>query len=142
VIGIILIAYGNIGQSLTDAATHILGESAAHIECIAIHDTPGTVDELPDLITEAIKRLDCTQCLILVDLPGSTHFNVTRGFTRQPNIAMLTGLNLPMLLRVLTHQENDLDELLHYGSDGGIQGILSFYQQSHAEEETSVVPGL
>lgn len=134
--GIILISYAGIGQALVNAASHILGEPAAHIECISIHDTPGTVDELPDQITEAINRLDRTQYLILVDLPGSTHFNVTRGFTRQQNTAMLTGLNLPMLLRVLTHQENDLDELLHYGSDGGIQGILSFYQHSHAEEGT------
>lgn len=134
--GIVLITYGDLGQSLIDAASHVLGEPPANIECIAVHDTRGTVEELPDHISEAISRLDCKQYLILVDLPGSTHFNVTRGFTRQPNVAMLTGLNLPMLLRVLTHQENDLDELLHYGSDGGIQGILSFYQRSHSEEET------
>jgi mannose/fructose-specific phosphotransferase system component IIA len=133
VIGVVLITYGDTGDCLCKAAAHVLGERLSHIEIIAIHDTPDTVDKLPDRIETALGRLGCTQYLLLVDLPGSTHFNVSRGFTRLDNVAMLTGVNLPMLLRVMNHRECELDELLHFGSDGGVQGILSFYPASYTE---------
>jgi len=136
VTGIVLLTYGDIGGSLLEAAAHVLGEDVVDAAAIAVRDTPTTIDELPGQIDAVLNDLGCAQYLLLVDLPGSTHFNVARGFTRRGNIALLTGLNLPMLLRVLTHRECGLDELLHFGSDGGIQGILSFYPASEADDRT------
>jgi PTS system ascorbate-specific IIA component len=136
VTGIILISYGNIASELLHAASHILAEPFAKVECIPIYDSTDTIDRLPAQIEETITRLDCTQYLILIDLPGSTHFNVARGFARLGNVAILTGLNLPMLLRVITHREDDLDELLQYSSDGAIQGILSFNPDTDTDTDT------
>lgn len=134
--GIVLITYGDTGTSLLTAAAHVLGEETIDAAAIPVYDTPNTVDELPAQIDDVLTRMNCRQFLLLVDLPGSTHFNVARGFTRRSDVALLSGLNLPMLLRVLTHRECNLEELLHIGSDGGIQGILSFYPDSNAEDKT------
>jgi PTS system ascorbate-specific IIA component len=135
VTGIILLSYGNIASELLHAASHILGEPFAKVECIPIYDSTDTIDRLPNQIEEAMVRLDCPHYLILVDLPGSTHFNVARGFTRHGNVAILTGLNLPMLLRVITHREDNIDELLQYSSDGAIQGVLSFHPEPAAKKK-------
>ena len=136
--GIVLITYGDACRALLDAAVHILGEPVANAECISVYDAPDTPEWLPEQIAKSLDRLDCKQNLILVDLPGSTHFNIARGFTRNGGIALLTGLNMPMLLRVLAHRENDLEDLLHYGSDGGITGILSFCSGSDTDEEAAL----
>jgi PTS system mannose-specific IIA component len=50
--------------------------------------------------------------LILVDMLGGTPFNVAIRLATQRKIGVLTGVNLPMLIKALSHREEpDLDQL-------------------------------
>ena len=122
--GLILLTYGKIGHELLAAAAHILNQSVEQIKVISVYDQSDTADTLPAKIHQAIEQLKKnSQCLILVDLHGCTHFNIARKVAEQSRIALVSGLNLPMLLRVLSHRDEDLVTLSHYAEEGGVMGI-------------------
>jgi len=122
--GIILITYGGIGEELLKAATHIMNQPVEEIELVAVYDQSTTADELPVQLQQAIEHLvDCEQCLMLADLHGCTHFNIARQFVEESRVALVSGVNLPMLLRVLCHRDEDLITLCHYAEEGGVMGI-------------------
>lgn len=124
--GFLLLTYGATGGDLLAAATHVLGTAPGGVEIIAVADTPQTVDELPQRIAAALYKLrDQDSVLILVDLPGSTHCNIASRHLAHGRVGLLTGLNLPMLLRLLGNRDLALDELLERGAQGGIQGITA-----------------
>ena len=122
--GIILITYGEIGEELLKAATHIMNQPAENIEVISVYDRSNTADELPAQLQQAMERLSSSeQCLILADLHGCTHFNIARQFVETAHVALVSGVNLPMLLRVLCHRDENLVTLCHYAEEGGVMGI-------------------
>lgn len=122
--GLILLTYGNIGHELLTAATHILNQPVEQIKVISVYDQSDTADILPAQIHQAIEQLEKSgRCLILVDLHGCTHFNIARKFAEQSRIVLVSGLNLPMLLRVLSHRDEDLLTLSHFAEEGGVMGI-------------------
>jgi len=122
--GLILLAYGQIGDELLNAAIHIMKHSVEKIEVIRVYDNSDTADELPALLQQTIEQMGTVgQCLILADLHGCTHFNIARRFVEHSRVALVSGLNLPMLLRVLNHREENLVTLSHYAEEGGVIGI-------------------
>ncbi len=122
--GIILLTYGRTGSELLEAAGHIMNQSAEQIKVINVYDDPDTADNLPRQIESAIKQLKSAgQCLILTDLRGCTHFNIARKFVEPARVALISGLNLPMLLRLLYHRNENLVTLSHFAEEGGVMGI-------------------
>ena len=122
--GIILITYGEIGEELLKAATHIMNQPVDKIKLIAVYDQSSTADELPGRLQQAIEQLGKSeQHLIMADLHGCTHFNIARQFVEESRVALVSGVNLPMLLRVLCHRDENLVTLCHYAEEGGVMGI-------------------
>jgi len=122
--GIILLTYGRIGYELLEAAGHIMNQSVEQIKVINVYDDPDTADNLPGQIEKAIEQLKSAgQCLILTDLRGCTHFNIARQFVEPSQVVLVSGLNLPMLLRVLYHRDENLVTLSHFAEEGGVMGI-------------------
>jgi PTS system ascorbate-specific IIA component len=63
--------------------------------------------------------------LLLVDLYGATPSNVAAAIGRQgTSTRRVSGLNLPMLLRVLNYPEQTLDELATTAAAGGRSGVV------------------
>ena len=121
---IILLTYGTMGQSLLDAASHIMNMSIKHVEVISVYDQPDTADKLLALLQQAIKPSGSEkECLILADLHGCTHFNIARKLVTPLHVTLVSGLNLAMLLRVLNHQDENLFTLSQYAEEGGVMGI-------------------
>jgi mannose PTS system EIIA component len=63
--------------------------------------------------------------LILTDLYGSTPSNIACKL-RNDKVAVITGLNLPMLIRVLNYPALNLHELAEKATGGGREGIIPF----------------
>jgi len=122
--GIILLTYGRIGYELLEAAGHIMNQSVKQIKVINVYDDPDTADNLPGQIENAIEQLKSAgQCLILTDLRGCTHYNIARQFVEPRRVSLVSGLNLPMLLRLLYHRDENLVTLSHFAEEGGVMGI-------------------
>lgn len=134
--GMILLTYGTSGRELLRAASHIFNEPFDSVALIEVTDAPRTADSLPGQLQQALATLGGQPALILSDLPGCTHFNIAAGFVAAGRVALIGGLNLPMLLRVLSHRDSPLHELLDYALEGGRQGIITVLDHQQDSDGT------
>src|SRR5690606_33601262 len=108
---------------LLGAARHVLGNLPLPVD---FHEVAADAD--PDeLLREAASSAraldDGDGVLVLSDLYGATPCNVAQ---RLPDLGVrmhcVSGLNLPMLLRVLNYPEQSLDQLAQTAASGGRGG--------------------
>lgn len=68
----------------------------------------------------------------MTDLFGATPCNISQNLTHENELKIVSGLNLPMLLRTLNYAHLPLSELTQKAISGGIEGIKSC---SHQEDD-------
>jgi len=124
-IGILLVTHGEIGKSLIDCSSNILGKSINLLECIPV-GPKSDLKECQKLIENEIKNLDVgSGVLIITDIYGATPSNILNQYTTQDNIVVITGLNLPMLIQAITNRDGPLSEMakacIHAAEDGIIK---------------------
>jgi mannose PTS system EIIA component len=109
-IGILLVTHGQIGRSLIDCSSNILGKSINFLECIPV-DPKSDLQECEKFIENEIKNLDTgSGVLILTDIYGATPCNILKKYTSQDSIEVITGLNLPMLVQAITNRDGSLSQ--------------------------------
>ena len=59
-------------------------------------------------------------CLILTDIVGATPSNIAESMLQADNTAVLSGLNLPMVLTALVHRDEPLSDVVRAVSEAGI----------------------
>ena len=122
-IGVLITTHGNLGSELIKAAELIRG-SLKGIIPISVDQTKG-VEDLKKEISTAIKKLDQGQgVLILTDLFGGTPSNISLSFMKEGKVEVITGVNLPMLLKLPDIREGmSLKEFAQNIKDYGIKNI-------------------
>jgi PTS system mannose-specific IIA component len=110
-IGGIIVSHGKLAEELLNALTIILGE-VVNIEAISI----GWYDDVEDSkrkINQSIKRVDQKNgILIFTDMFGGTPSNLSFSFLKDNQIEIITGVNLPMLIKFVSLQRrNKLKEV-------------------------------
>lgn len=123
-IGVLIITHGNLGRELIRAAELIKGElkGVVHVSIDASH----AVEDLNREITAAMKKADSGQgILILTDLFGGTPSNISLSFLKKGKVEVITGVNLPMLLKVseLNKKAGDLEEFAKAVKEYGTKNI-------------------
>src|SRR5271157_398774 len=104
-IGALIITHGNFGNELIKATELIKGplEDTLYI-CV---DQTKNVEDLKKEISNAIKKLDKGKgVLILTDLFGGTPSNISLSFMKEGKVEVLTGVNLPMVLKLSEVKED------------------------------------
>jgi len=104
-IGVLITTHGNLGNELIKAAQLIKGplNDILHVSI----DQTKDVEELKKEIGNAIKKLDKGRgVLILTDLFGGTPSNISLSFMKEGKVEVLTGVNLPMLLKLSELKED------------------------------------
>jgi len=97
--GVLIVTHGRLGEELIKAAELIQGELPGVVS-IAV-DSRKSMETLKKEITAAIKKADSGNgVLILTDLFGGTPSNISLSFLKQGKIEVVTGVNLPMLLKI------------------------------------------
>jgi len=97
--GVLLVTHGRLGDELIKAAELIRDEITGMISVSV--DAKKGVEDLKKEITAAIKKADTGKgVLILTDLFGGTPSNISLSFLKKGKIEVLTGVNLPMLLKI------------------------------------------
>jgi PTS system mannose-specific IIA component len=122
-IGVLITTHGNLGTELLNAAEMIKGHLNG-VACLSVDQEKG-VDDLRKEISTAIKKLDQGQgVLILTDLFGGTPSNFSLSFIKEGKVEVVTGVNLPMLLKISDAGKNmKLKEFAQYIRDCGIKNI-------------------
>jgi mannose PTS system EIIA component len=98
-IGALITTHGNLGNELIKAAELIKGplNDILHVSV----DQTKNVEDIKKEISNAIKKLDKGKgVLVLTDLFGGTPSNISLSFIKEGKVEVLTGVNLPMVLKL------------------------------------------
>jgi len=127
-VGIILVTHKDYGSALLSAAEMIVGQ-VHDCTCINI-DSAVEVDEALHRLQEAADLLSRGRgVLVLTDMFGGTPTNLSLSLMGSrkgaDDVEVLTGVNLPMLLRVLQNRTLPMAELAEKALASGCEGIIS-----------------
>ncbi|HWP43089.1 MAG TPA: PTS sugar transporter subunit IIA [Blastocatellia bacterium] len=122
-VGGVIVTHGQLANELVSAAEMIVGE-IRHITAVSIgwHDD---VDVAREEIERAIKRVDTgSGVLMLTDMFGGTPTNIAASFLGQAPVEIVTGVNLPMVIKLAEQGEDEqLADLARRVRDQGQQQI-------------------
>ena len=136
-VGVLLITHPGVGSSLLHIATRIIGSSTLPVKCLEVPpDAP--VEPVCERARSMLKVLNRgTGVLVLTDIFGATPHNIAKQVACGGNRAtVLSGLNLPMLVRVFNYPNDDLDTLASKAAEGGTRGIMSCPVESVPDRPT------
>jgi PTS system ascorbate-specific IIA component len=124
VIGILIVTHGEIGTSLLDSASQILGARPQQVATLSVwrQDDP---DDLVLRARELMEQIDAGQgVLILTDLFGATPGNVVSRLLEDGRVEGVSGVSLPMLLRVVTGRNGSIAAAVQRALSGGTEGLV------------------
>jgi PTS system mannose-specific IIA component len=107
-IGVVVVTHGQLATELLNAAETIVGDLPRFAAVsIGWHDD---TDDARNEIQQAIARVEeGAGVLILTDMFGGTASNLAMSFLAQGTVEVITGVNLPMLIKLVNlHEQSDL----------------------------------
>ena len=110
--GIVVATHGEFGKEMVATLQMILG-STESIQAIALLPSE-SLEGFKSKMEETLKKVDSKNegALVLVDMMGGTPFNVAMLTAQSHQLQVVTGVNLPMLIKLATGQdESDLETL-------------------------------
>ena len=125
-VGILLVTHEQIGHQLVATAETICCQGMASVASVSVpaNITPQQLGRHADQIRDTMAEQDTgAGVLVLTDVYGATPDNLARYFTEQGNARVVSGVNLPMLLRVLNYSRQSLQQLCDIAVAGGKSGI-------------------
>lgn len=122
-IGALIVTHGNLAKELLTAAQKIEAGLGV-IEAVPLEWTD-TVDEASEKIRAALARAGTEGTIIFTDMFGGTPSNISLSFLEKDHIEIITGVNLPMIVKFATLQQDgkDLTALAHIISERGAKSI-------------------
>lgn len=123
-VGIVIVTHGEMASGLIEAAEMIVGEQdqlyPVHLR--EMDDVEGLMERVEQAIAENNSG---DGVLVLVDLPGASPFNASARIAMQrDDLAVVTGVNLPMLAEVLVKRSGtSLADLVETSKQAGKQGV-------------------
>ena len=112
-IGILLVTHGDIGKALLNCAAHILDSSPFSVDCLSINSNKN-LENYSNIISKKIKDLDTGNgVLIMTDIYGATPCNLLNKFIIKNKVEVITGINLPMLVKAISDRKDNLSLLIN-----------------------------
>ena len=128
-VGIVIVTHVMLGDALLACARHIMQRDVPNLAHLAVSkaDDP---DEVLERARQVCAELDDgSGVLLLTDIYGGTPSNVAGRLITPGRIEAVAGVNLPMLLRVLTYRKNPMETLLQKAISGGHDGIINLHRR-------------
>ena len=126
--GIIIVAHTPLASALLEFVEHIYGQVPENIFAVNVpphEDSKITLNKLQELVDSLHSE---NEVLGITDIMGATPSNVASRLMNKSNhgreIQVLTGVNLPMLLRAVSHRHEALSEIVEKSLQGGQQGVM------------------
>ncbi len=122
-IGALVVTHGHLGRELVAAAEMIVGE-ISHIRAVTI----GWHDDVNDARKDIEKHIAEVEggkgVVILTDMFGGTPSNIALSFHEPGKVDVVTGVNLPMIIKIANQKEDQtLDQLARIVRDQGRSSI-------------------
>ncbi|HXY21390.1 MAG TPA: PTS sugar transporter subunit IIA [Burkholderiaceae bacterium] len=140
-VAIVVIAHQPLASALVAAAKHVYSRDpcAASRELLGF-DVPPEADANASLAQAKalLQQVNKGQgVLVLTDIPGATPGNIASRLAQAGQVAVIAGVNMPMLLRALCYCESSLEELVGKALAGGTGGIQNLAAAGDATQKSS-----
>jgi mannose PTS system EIIA component len=123
-VGILILAHAPLASALKACVLHVFPDAHAFV---AAHDTlaGAAPADTEAQARAAMATLGTQRVLIATDVFGATPSNVGQKLADGQRVRMVTGVNVPMLLRAVTYRHENLDAVVGRALAGATQGIMS-----------------
>lgn len=122
-IGGVIVSHGQVANELLAAAETVVGD-ISHVTAVSIgwHDD---VEAAREQVDRAIKSVSQgAGVLVMTDMFGGTPTNIAAMFLKQGEVEIVTGVNLPMVVKLAANnKELPLAELAKEVEEQGKQAI-------------------
>ncbi len=124
-VALLIITHDEVGRALLDSADAMLCGTPLLVEVVAVSNQSNP-DAVTQLVDEAIMRLNRGDgVLVLTDIYGATPSNIAMKFQNdEARVMVVSGINLPMLIRVLNYPDLSIEQLLEKALSGGRDGVF------------------
>jgi PTS system ascorbate-specific IIA component len=123
-VGVLLITHENIGEILLQTVRRVLEVCPLQTRCLPV-PFDSDPDEIRQEAAQLIKSLDKGDgVLILTDLFGATPSNISHRLSQTGKVMVVTGINLPMLIKVMNYPNLNLEQLVAVAVEGGQSGVF------------------
>lgn len=123
-IGLLIITHNHIGDDLIATATAMLGLCPLSTEALAVIQNADPEASLRKA-RQCVETLDQGNgVLVLTDIYGSTPSNIACQLIDGDRVQVVSGINLPMLIRILNYPQLGLPELTEKALSGGRDGVF------------------
>lgn len=122
-IGVVVAAHGHLAEELIRTAEGVVGPLQQTIPVSVVAAAP----DARSIISDAIRKVDTGEgVLVLADLLGGSPCNLCLGFSQERNVEVVTGVNLPMVLKVasLRASGRPVDAVAHDLAEAGQRSIV------------------
>jgi mannose PTS system EIIA component len=100
-IGMVLVTHGNLAKEFIAAIEHVVGPQK-NILAVCIGPDDDMENRRSDIETAAKNVDDGDGVVLLTDMFGGTPSNLAISLMGKPNIEVIAGINLPMLIKLAT----------------------------------------
>lgn len=122
-LGVVLVTHTEYGAWLLKAAEMILGPQDG---CMSVSvDVSKNVEETVKSLKKCVEQCNTgVGVMILTDMFGGTPTNLSLSLLGGQKLEVVTGVNLPMLLKVLNSRTESLENMANAAREAGVKGIV------------------
>ena len=137
-IGVLVVSHEPLGTALIRCTRHIYGRLPPQLAALDV-----IPDEDPQLACQAARELllrinDGTGVIVFTDLFGATPSRIARTLADPHRVAVIAGVNLPLLVKALNNRRSPLVEVIANLVDSGRQAI---FEIGRDPDEEAPAPG-
>jgi PTS system mannose-specific IIA component len=128
-IALLIVAHGNLGDSLIQCATFVLGKRPEALENLDLSACYDPADMLARARAKVAELDQGEGVLVLTDVYGATPCNTVCKVIASNSVEAIAGVNLPMLLKALTYRDQGMPRLIEKAVSGGQAGIINIHSE-------------
>lgn len=128
-IALLIVAHGNLGESLIQCATFVLGKRPDALENLDLSACEDPADMLARARAKVAELDHGEGVLVLTDVYGATPCNTVCKVIASNSVEAIAGVNLPMLLKALTYRGEGMAKLMEKAVSGGQAGIFNIHSE-------------
>jgi mannose PTS system EIIA component len=121
--GIFIIAHAPLASALRQCVLHVFPDNAPGVAALDVQPNMPPEETLAQARI-MLAQLGTSHALVLADVFGATPCNVAQKLVDGVHSKLITGINLPMLLRTVSYRHESLDALVARALIGATQGVM------------------
>jgi len=122
-VGLLVITHNNVGGALFDAAISVLGSCPLPYEILPVSQNCDPEERFKKAQSYLKELNQSDGVLVITDMYGSTPSNIATKLVGD-NVTIVTGINLPMLVRVMNYPKLSLEKLANKAVSAGQTGVI------------------